>query len=99
MSNILKYGKDTNTRGADWVRALGKRLLKFDFKGYSYAREWVPIGEGDEHWPDILKALDEIGYKDPATGGPGWATSEVKGGDRAALKDVADRMDKVLGIA
>jgi len=99
MSNILKYGKDTNTRGADWVRALGKRLLKFDFKGYSYAKEWVPIGEGDEHWPDILKALDEVGYKDPATGGTGWATSEVKGGDRARLKDIADRMDKVLGMA
>jgi hexulose-6-phosphate isomerase len=99
MSNILKYGKDTNTRGADWVRALGKRLLKFDFKGYSYTRQWVPIGEGDEHWPDILKALDEIGYKDPATGGTGWATAEVKGGDRARLKDIADRMDKVLGMA
>jgi hexulose-6-phosphate isomerase len=99
MSNILRYGKDTNTRGADWVRALGKRLLKFDFKGYSYAKEWVPIGEGDEHWPDILKALDEVGYKDPATGGTGWATSEVKGGDRARLKDIAERMDKVLGMA
>jgi hexulose-6-phosphate isomerase len=99
MSNVLKYGKDTNTRGADWVRALGPRLLKFDFKGYSYAKGWVPIGEGDEHWPDVLKALDEVGYKDPAGGGLGWATSEVKGGDRAALKDVAERMDKVLGMA
>jgi L-ribulose-5-phosphate 3-epimerase len=99
-SNVLRYGKDTNTRGADWVRALGKRLLKFDFKGYSHAKGFkVNIGEGDEDWPDVLKALDEVGYKDPATGGPGWATSEVKPGDRAYLADVAARMDKVLGMA
>ena len=71
-SNVLRYGKDTNTRGADWVRALGKRLLKFDFKGYSYAKGFkVKIGEGDENWPDVLKALDEVGYKDPANGGTG----------------------------
>jgi hexulose-6-phosphate isomerase len=100
MSNILRYGKDTNTRGADWVRTLGKRVLKFDFKGYRISdNKWVAIGEGDEHWPDILKALAEVGYKDPATGGPGWATAEVKGGDRAALKEVAERMNKVLEIA
>jgi hexulose-6-phosphate isomerase len=98
-SNVLRYGKDTGVRGADWVRALGKRLLKFDFKGYSHAKSWVPIGEGDEHWPDVLKALDEVGYKDPADGGRGWATAEVKGGGREHLMDVAARMDRVLGMA
>ena len=98
-SNVLRYGKDTNVRGADWVRALGKRLLKFDFKGYSHEKGFkVKIGEGDEHWPDVLKALDEVGYKDPATGGPGWATAEVEAGNREHLKDVAARMDKVLGM-
>lgn len=98
-SNVLRYGKDTGVRGADWVRALGKRLLKFDFKGYSYAKNWVNIGEGDENWPDILKALDEVGYKDPANGGTGWATAEVSAGGREHLKDVAMRMNKVLGMA
>jgi hexulose-6-phosphate isomerase len=98
-SNVLRYGKDTGVRGADWVRALGKRLLKFDFKGYSHEKKWVKIGEGDEHWPDILKALDEVGYNDPANGGRGWATAEVEAGNRAHLQDVAARMDKVLGMA
>jgi L-ribulose-5-phosphate 3-epimerase len=98
-SNVLRYGKDTGIRGADWVRALGKRLLKFDFKGYSHEKGFkVNIGEGDEHWPDVMKALDEIGYKDPATGGPGWATAEVGAGNREFLEDVAKRMDKVLGM-
>ena len=46
---------------------------------------------GDEDWPDVLKALAEIGYN-------GWATAEVKGGGPKELKDVAERMNKVLGL-
>jgi L-ribulose-5-phosphate 3-epimerase len=86
-SNMLKYG----VPAADWIRALGKRMVKFDFKGYKHGVEkpWVPIGEGDENWPDVLKALDEVGYS-------GWATSEVSGGGEKELKDVFDRMTKVL---
>jgi L-ribulose-5-phosphate 3-epimerase len=86
-SNMLKYG----VPAATWIRTLGKRMLKFDFKGYSHARKWVPIGEGDEDWPEILKALDEVGYH-------GWATAEVAGGGEAELRDVAARMNRVLGL-
>src|SRR5262249_20259601 len=74
-SNMVKYG----VKSGDWMRKLGKRMLKFDFKGYSKKKGWVPIGEGDEDWPDILKALAEIGYH-------GWATAEVEGGGRKELK-------------
>ena len=87
VSNMLKYG----VPAADWIRALGKRMLKFDFKGYSHDKKWVEIGEGDENWPEVLKALSDIGYN-------GWATSEVKGGGRERLKEIADRMDRVLGM-
>lgn len=86
-SNMVKYGVPS----ADWIRQLGKRMLKFDFKGYSKTKQWVPIGEGDEDWPEILKALAEVGYN-------GWATAEVGGGGEAVLKDVADRMNKVLQL-
>jgi len=88
VSNMIKYGVPP----ADWIRALGKRMLKFDFKGYSNEKKWVDIGDGDENWPEVLKALGEIGYD-------GWATSEVKGGGRAHLADVSKRMDRVLGLA
>ncbi|MFO0936160.1 MAG: sugar phosphate isomerase/epimerase family protein [Gemmataceae bacterium] len=84
-SNMVKYGVSSG----DWIRALGKRMVKFDFKGYSHKKQWVNIGEGDENWPDVLKALDEIGYS-------GWATSEVSGGGEKELKVVFDQMTKVL---
>jgi L-ribulose-5-phosphate 3-epimerase len=88
MSNMIKFGVPS----ADWVRALGKRMLKFDFKGYNNeTHKWVKIGDGSEDWPEVLKALDEVGYHD-------WATAEVPIPTREELKDVSDRMDKALGL-
>jgi hexulose-6-phosphate isomerase len=90
-SNMIKYG----VKSGDWIRKLGKRMLKFDFKGFSMSKfkenknPWVPIGEGDEDWPDVLKALVEVGYN-------GWATAEVDGGGRDKLQDIAERMTKIL---
>jgi len=93
ISNMVKYG----VQPADWIRKLGKRMLKFDFKGFNNDQfkagksGWVDIGEGTEDWPEVLKALAEIKYT-------GWATAEVGGGDEKFLKGVADKMDKVLGL-
>lgn len=88
-SNMLKYG----VASAEWIRKLGpKRLAKFDFKGYSHKNSWCKIGDGDENWPEVLKALGEIGYD-------GWATSEVGGGGEEVLRDVVTRMNKVLELA
>jgi len=88
VSNMLKY----KVPPATWIRQLGKRMLKFDFKGYSHANKWVAIGDGDEDWPEVLKALDEVGYH-------GWATSEVAGGGEKELRDIAQRMNRVLGLS
>ncbi len=86
-SNMVKYGVSS----ADWIRKLGKRMVKFDFKGYSNTKQWCAIGEGDENWPEVLKALGEIGYD-------GWATSEVGGGGEKELADIVLRMRKVLDL-
>lgn len=86
-SNMLKYG----VASADWIRKLGKRMLKLDFKGYSRTKQWCEIGEGDEDWPEVLKACADVGYA-------GWATAEVKGGGKARLEDISARMDKILEL-
>jgi L-ribulose-5-phosphate 3-epimerase len=88
-SNMIKYGEPSAT----WVRKLGKRLLKFDFKGYNgRTNKWVPIGEGTEDWPEVLKALAEVGYEGQ------WATAEVSGGGEDRLREIGAAMDKVLGL-
>jgi L-ribulose-5-phosphate 3-epimerase len=96
-SNMLRYG----VPAAEWIRLLGKRMLKFDFKGFDKRKyddpatrneAWVKIGEGTEDWPEVLKALDEIGYR-------GWATAEVAGGGERELRDIYDRMVRIFTIA
>jgi L-ribulose-5-phosphate 3-epimerase len=97
VSNMIKYG----VAPAEWIRTLGKRMVKFDFKAYSKAKAKAAgnegagfraeIGEGDEDWPEVLKALAEIGYD-------GWATAEVGGGGEEHLKKISAQMDRVLGL-
>ncbi len=92
-SNMVKYGVPSST----WIRKLGKRMLKFDFKGFNMKKfeakqnPWVEIGSGTEDWPEIVKALGEIGYN-------GWATAEVGGGGVDFLTKVGKQMDKVLEL-
>ena len=86
IGNVVKWSPP-----AQWIDALGPRILKLHVKGYSHAKKWVKIGEGDENWPDVRAALARVGYK-------GWATAEVTGGGEAELRDISKRMDEVLGL-
>lgn len=96
LGNIIHYAWPEQ-----WARILGPRVHKLHIKEFSRRKSndeglWkgfdVELGEGDNGWPAIMKALDEIGY---STGGH-WATAEVGGGGLARLKEVAARMDKIL---
>ena len=84
-----------------WIRILGKRIARIHIKEFSrkiadkqgkWAGFGVSLQEGDNNWPVITRALDEIGYT-------GWATIEQPGGDNPeGLKDLALRLDHILGI-
>jgi len=85
IGNHHKYGQPQ-----EWIRTLGKRIVKLDVKGFSRdGNKWSPIGEGTIDWPAVRLALDEIGFT-------GWCTAEVGGGDRERLADVLARLNRVL---
>lgn len=74
----------------DWIRTLGPRIAKIHLKDFKRAgSQWVPIREGDVEWPEVRKALAEAGYS-------GWMTTEVAGGNRDYLRDLAGRVDKII---
>lgn len=83
-----------------WIQILGNRIGKLDIKEWDekkHSSEGLragfgsELGEGTIDWAAVRAALREIGYK-------GWATAEVKGGNRERLADIARRMDNVLGL-
>jgi hexulose-6-phosphate isomerase len=88
IGNVLRYGAPE-----DWIPVLGKRILKLHIKEYSKFRKFsVRFFEGDNNWPAIMKALDDVGYQ-------GWGISEQPGEqsrDAEALKDLSGRMDRVF---
>jgi L-ribulose-5-phosphate 3-epimerase len=87
IGNHWKYGSM-----GDWIRQLGKRIVKLDLKGFSRATgSFTAIGEGDIDWADVRKALLEINYH-------GWAAAEVSGGGPNELKTISEQMDKVFGL-
>ena len=87
VGNVVFYGYPQ-----DWIRTLGKRIVKVHLKDFRVAKgafEWKNIGEGDIDWVQVRKALDEVGYD-------GYVTTEISGGDEAYLKDVVARLDRFL---
>jgi hexulose-6-phosphate isomerase len=82
----------------DWIRTLGKRIVKVHIKDFSYRNDpathkrvtdFVPLLEGDIDWHAVHSALADIGYH-------GTATVELPAGDAAYLADVNKRFDRIL---
>ncbi len=95
VGNVVRYGWPEH-----WIETLGERIIKLDVKEYSRAKQqnegiWkgfeVELMQGDCNWPAVNKALEKIGYE-------GWASAEVKGGDRKRLKQISDEMDEIFGL-
>jgi hexulose-6-phosphate isomerase len=88
VGNVVIFGYPQ-----DWIRTLGKRIVKLHIKDFKFEKrevaEWVPLREGEIKWPEVYKALADIGYT-------GSATVELNGGDAAYLKEVNRRFDLIL---
>lgn len=86
VGNIVEYGYPQ-----EWIRELGKRILKIHIKEYRKAKRFdYKLGDGEIDWKAVRQALLDVGYD-------GWITAEVPYGDLDAMKDVVRRMDKILG--
>jgi hexulose-6-phosphate isomerase len=87
VGNIALYGFPQ-----DWIRTLGKRIVKIHLKDFSFRKNlaaFVPLREGDVNWPAVYKSLAEIGFS-------GTATCELPAGDEAYLREVGRRVDRIL---
>ncbi len=84
-----------------WIELINKRIGgKLDIKEWDetlhkskglragFSKE---LGEGTINWANVRAALKDINFK-------GWATAEVRGGDRTRMADIARRMDKILDL-
>ena len=78
----------------DWIRTLGSRIVRIHLKDFTLDRRdrtfaFRNLGEGEIDWPEVRRALAEIGYS-------GYVTTEIEGGDLAYLKDVSARVDRII---
>ena len=95
IGNHVKFGPSE-----EWIKVLGKRILKLHIKDYS-AKPGpdgktpgfnVKLLEGDNNWPVIMAELDKISYA-------GWGITEqpnVQTKDAEALKEFSERLSKVF---
>lgn len=93
VGNVVLYGYPQ-----DWIRTLGKRIVKLHIKDFSFRRDkandssmarWVSPGDGDIDWTAVHSALEEIGYQ-------GTATLELSSGDADYLKEMRRRFALIL---
>lgn len=94
IGNIIHYGWPEQ-----WIRVLGKRINRLHIKEYSRQRsdkegKWkgfdVEFLKGDNNWPKVMKAIDDIGYS-------GWGIAEQGGGGSPeGLKKLSDEMTTIF---
>jgi L-ribulose-5-phosphate 3-epimerase len=85
VGNVVEYGFPQ-----EWIRELGKRILKIHIKEYAKAKRFnYSLGDGEIDWAAVRNALAEVGYG-------GWITAEVGLGNLEAMKDVVQRMHRLL---
>jgi len=83
IGNVQKFSP-----AHECIRKLGKRIVKLDVKDWGVKNGFCKLGEGDVDWPEVRKALKEIGFS-------GWATRE---GNDGGHEHTARLMDELLDL-
>jgi len=71
---------------------LGKLIVKCHVKDFKlnddgHDGKFVPIRDGSVNWPEVRKALDEIGYN-------GWAS--IEGSEELSVTERGRRLNLIL---
>jgi hexulose-6-phosphate isomerase len=86
IGNHVKYAPSP-----DWIRTLGKLTVKchvkdFKLKADGHGGDFVHPRDGSVNWPEVRKALDEVGYN-------GWMSIEDGG---LSLEEFSRRLDLII---
>jgi L-ribulose-5-phosphate 3-epimerase len=88
-----------------WIRILGARIYKLHLKEYSRKKRdeeglWkgfhVEYLEGDNDWPAVMKALDDVDYKGWGTAEPAYWPEGVALPTR--LEQISRKLDEILAL-
>ena len=88
-----------------WIRILGRRIQKLHIKEFSrqkmgekglHAGFAVEYLEGDNDWPAVMKAVDDIGYHGWAIAEPAWQPEDVD--PAARLSQISAKLDQILAL-
>jgi len=88
IGNHVKYALPE-----EWIRALGKLIVKVHVKDFTPDREkprggeFKNIREGGVNWPAVRNELDRIGYN-------GWMT--IEGSGSLSLEELSKRLDLII---
>jgi hexulose-6-phosphate isomerase len=86
-----------------WIRTLGPRIVLLHFKEFSRKKHeeeglkkslQVEYLEGDNHWPAIMHALDEIAWSGWAVTEPGYRPAGVE--PAARLRQISEKWDTIV---
>lgn len=98
VGNIMRYGWPEQ-----WIRILGKRIQKLHLKEFSRKKMdeegngkgfEVEYLAGDNDWPAVMKAVDDIGYTGWAIAEPAYSPPGVDHPTR--LRQIVEKMEKIL---
>ena len=75
------------------IRTLGPRIVEIHLKDFNFdwangRFTWKNLGEGDIDWPEVRRALQDVGYS-------GYVTMSLRPAT-AYFKDVSSRVDRFL---